>query len=92
LDDPKFPIDKSGLIRKFDFPSLNSQIDKAIATLESGKAGAAVVVVNQDEVRIAIIGKKQIGPGDLSWTIVGVNPWDNPEGRAIEGQVRFDWP
>jgi hypothetical protein len=93
LDDPKFPIDKSGLIRKFDFPSLNSQIDKAISELDKeGKHGAVVVVANMDEVRLAIIGKKEIGPGDLAWTVIGVNKWDDPNGPTIEGQVRYSWP
>ncbi len=92
MDDPKFPVDKSGLIRKFDLPSLNSQIDKAISSLETGKSGAVVVVVNNDEARLAIIGKKEIGPGDLAWTVVAVNKWNDPDARAVEAQVRYSWP
>lgn len=85
-------IDKTGLIRTFDLPSLNSQIDKAIASLEDGKQGAVVVVVNNNEARLAILGKKRIGPGDLAWTVVGINRWDSQVGPAIEGQVRYSWP
>ncbi len=87
----KFPIDKSGVIRKFDLPSLNSQIDKAINSLEAGKTGMVVVIVNNHSASLAVVGKKEIGPGALAWTVVAVNPWDPKEGPAIEGQVRYSW-
>lgn len=82
-------INKSSPIRKFDLPSLNSQIDKAIASIEPGKTGMVVAVVDNKKVELAILGKQKLGNGDLAWTLVASDPWDGKP--DFEGQIRYSW-
>ena len=82
-------INKEVPIRKFDLASINSQIDKAIAALPPDKHGAVVGVFDGKQAHLAVVGKLEVGPGELAWTAIMSKPYNGK--LAYEGQVKYSF-
>lgn len=89
-EEPKeLTINKETTIRKFDLSTINAQIDKAIASLPADKRGAVVGVFDGKQAHLAVVGKVELGPGELAWTAIMTKPYDGK--LEYEGQVRYSF-
>lgn len=86
---PELEINKTGVIRKFDFNAINKQLDEGIASLEKGETGAVIGVFDGSAAHLAIVGKKNLGPGMFAWSVVATKPYDGK--LDFGGQVKYSW-
>lgn len=84
-DEPEPEIDKSGPIRRYLDSGIQASIDKALASLPEGKAGAVIAYANGEGARLAVLGRV----GIAEWTVVVDKPWHGPVGA--EAALRFSW-
>lgn len=90
--DPETKINKSGPVRKFTIASIQTHIDQSIAALEARNPdarGAVIAFATTTGVNLAVVGKKDLGGGQLAWTVVATKPWDGP--FEAEAAVRYEW-
>jgi hypothetical protein len=87
--DPESGIDKSEEIRKFRDFNVQEYIDSQIATLPPEAHGAVIVYGDMVGVKAAIVGKKELGPGELKWTVVAAKPYHGP--LEATGGVAYSW-
>lgn len=62
-------------IQMFDSAAINQAIDKQMQALPQGKTVAAIAYVDRDGANVAIVGRVNKVPGDLSWTVLGTRKW-----------------
>ena len=86
------PIIKNELgIGKFNLASLNRQIDEKIAMLPKDAKGAINGVVGSNgEAHVAVVFKKEIGGGELAWSLEATKLKENP-GIDWQTQVSYKW-
>lgn len=82
-------INKSGPIRRFDMNAINRQLDEGIASLGKNETGAVIGVFDGQAAHIAIVGKRQLGPGMFAWSVVASKPYDGK--LDFGGQVKYSW-
>lgn len=82
-------IDKSQAIRKFSDLSIQAHIDQALAELPPDTRGAVVAYADNTGAKLAILGKAEVGPGNLAWTVVAAKPYDGPV--EASAAVRYSW-
>lgn len=86
---PDLEINKTGPIRKFDLNAINKQLDDGISSLKPGETGAVIGVFDGDAAHLAIVGKKQLGPGMFAWSVVATKPYDGK--LEFGGKVKYSW-
>lgn len=89
------PISKSPQgIGKFDLATLNNQIQAKIDSLPKDAKGAIVGVFDDtNTAHVAVVVKKEIGPGELVWSLEASKQFKGTPTDKLkwETQMQYTW-
>lgn len=88
------PIDKSSGIGKFNLATLNKQIEEKVASLPKDAKGAIVGVWDDtNTAHVAVVVKKEIGPGELVWSLEASKKFQGTPADRLkwETQMQYVW-
>jgi len=83
------PIEKIAGVGKFNLASLNKQVEEQVAQLPVDASGAIIGVYDGKSAHAAVVIKKEIGPGELVWSVEATKEREKP--LEWNTKLRYQW-
>jgi len=83
------PIEKVAGVGKFNLATLNTQIEEQVNQLPKDAKGAIVGVYDGKSAHAAVVIKKEIGPGELVWSVEAAKEREKP--LEWNTKLRYMW-